>query len=253
MTFDIPIDFMAVLLLSSLRVGVVVFLLPLLGGESAPAPLRILFALLLGMVMMPAPELLEMPSSSYGWLLLSGQELLIGLSMGLFTRLFLTVPVVAGDIVAQEMGLRMAQEMDPMTRIPSTGIGRLYETSLFLVFFSVDGHHDILRALRESFRTFPLAPVSLEAATNAYIHQFGQLMRLALVMAAPLFVVLLVGSLAMAILAKTVPQLNIMLFGFPLRILGALGLGALFFPQVLYPGLEVLNTMKRSLLWLAGG
>jgi len=251
MSFEIPLEPLAAALLGSLRAGMVLFLLPLLGGESVPVLVRLALSFVFGFLLAPTPGV-EVPEHWVGWVLASGRELMIGALLGFLSWTFLSAPHLAGDIVAQELGLRLAQEVDPNTRVPSTALGRIYQASLLLVFLAVHGHHDVLRALHASFRSFPLGELTLPAAGREVVQSVGLLIRHSLMIVAPLFVVLLTGSLIMALLAKSVPQLNIMVFGYPLRLLGGLLVAILLFPLAVRPALSVLVTMKRSLVALVG-
>lgn len=249
MSLEFSLEPLAVALLASFRAGIVLFMLPLLDGGVLPRVVRVLLALSLGFVLAPA-TLAAVPDHWLGWLLAMGRELAIGFTLAFFVTAFLSIPNLAGDIVAQEMGLRLAQEVDPTTRVPSTAIGRIYQSTLFLMFLAVNGHHDVVRALHQSYESFPVAGSGVPHALEGVVRSVGMVLRHAMTIAAPLFVVMMVASLVMALLAKTVPQLNIMIFGYPLRVLAGLLLAALLFPYLARPGLEVLSLMKRSLLWV---
>ncbi|MSR46779.1 MAG: type III secretion protein [Planctomycetes bacterium] len=249
MTFDLPLELIARLLLAALRSGMVLLLLPIGGGEAVPPPVRVILSLLLGglLVGMPAGT---MPETTVDFALAAGRELLIGLSIGFLCRVLLAAPALAGDMIAQEIGLKMAEEIDPMTRVPSTPIARIYETALLLVFLASNGHHDVLRALHRSFTTFPVGGHELPGGLATIAQSLSLCLRYAVMIAAPMLAVLMVGSLVLALLSRAVPELHVMTFGYPLRLLGALAAAITLFPFVLSPGIRLISVLRGSLLRL---
>ena len=254
MSFDLPIEPIARVLLGALRAAMVLVMLPLLGGEGAPSPVRVLLSLMLGglLVGASASETFEMPATTTGLVLAAGRELLLGLAMGFFCRVLLSAPALAGDLAAEQLGLKMAEDVDPFTRVPNTAPRRLYETALLLAFLAMRGHHDVLRALHQSYLSFPVGRLTLPDGLGALIGSVALCLRFAVIIAAPLFAVLLVGSLSLALLSRAVPELQVMTFGYPLRLLGALLLAATLFPLVLRPGAKLLDALRSGLLGLVG-
>jgi flagellar biosynthetic protein FliR len=254
MTFDLPLELIARLMLAALRAGMVILLLPLLGGEGAPSPVRVILSLLLGglLVGVAANESFVMPATTAGLVVAAGRELLIGLALGFFCRVLLAGPALAGDLVAEQLGLKMAEEVDPFTRVPNTAPTRLYETALFIAFLALQGHHDVMRALHQSFVAFPVGSTTLPDGLPVLVASLAQCMRFAVMIAAPIFAVLIVGSVSLALLARAVPELQVMTFGYPLRLLGVLAASVALFPLVLRPGMKLLDTLRHGLLALAG-
>jgi len=250
--FSLPLAPLVCTLLGALRAGVVLMMLPVLGGEGVPRPARVLlsFALAVALVGVPAGA---MPESASALLLAAGRELLIGLLLGFVARTLLAAPSLAGDLVAQELGLKMAEEVDPMTRLPESAVSRVYESALLLLFLAVQGYHDVLRALHQSFARFPVGELSLPTSLASVTGAVGLVLRFAVQIAAPLFAVLLCGSLVLALLTRAVPELNVMTFGYPLRLLAAMAAAVLLFPAVITPGMRLIATLERALLTLAGG
>ena len=252
MNFSLPLAPLVCTLLGALRAGVVLMMLPVLGGEGVPRPARVLlsFALAVALVGVPAGA---MPESASALLLAAGRELLIGLLLGFVARTLLAAPSLAGDLVAQELGLKMAEEVDPMTRLPESAVSRVYETALLLLFLVAQGHHDVLRALHESFARFPVGELSLPAGLASVADTAGTCLRFAVQIAAPLFAVLLCGSLVLALLTRAVPELNVMTFGYPLRLLASMVAAVALFPFVAQPGLRLIAGLQRALVAVAGG
>lgn len=252
MNLSLPLAPLVCTLLGALRAGVVLMMLPVLGGEGVPRPARVLFSFALAVALVGVPAG-AMPESASGLLLASGRELLIGLLLGFVARALLAAPSLAGDLVAQELGLKMSEEVDPMTRLPETPVSRVYESALLLLFLAVQGHHDVVRALHQSFARFPVGELSLPTNMTSVVGSAGLVLRFAVQIAAPLFAVLLCGSLVLALLTRAVPELHVMTFGYPLRLLAAIAAAVVLFPAVIQPGMRLIQTLERALLTLAGG
>jgi len=251
-TFALPLAPLVCTLLGALRVGVVLVMLPVVGGTGVPSPLRVLFSFALAVALTGVPPG-AMPTGAAELVLAAGRELLIGLVLGFLCQVLLAAPALAGDLVAQELGLKMAEDVDPTTRLPMTAVSRVFETSLLLLFLAVQGHHDVLRALHGSFARFPVGELSLPTGLATVADSAGMCLRFAVQIAAPLFAVLLSGSLALALLARAVPELQVMTFGYPLRLLASVAAAAALFPFVAQPGLRLIAGLQRALVTAAGG
>lgn len=252
MSFALPIGTLVCVLLGALRAGVVIVMLPILGGEGAPSPIRVLLSFAIGIAVVGVPAG-AMPGTPSELVLAAGREVVIGLILGFLCRVLLAAPSLAGDLVAQELGLKMGEDLDPMTRLPASAVARVYETALLLVFLAVQGHHEILRALHASFDRFPVGELTLPGGLDSLTGSIGLCLRYAVQIAAPMFAVLLCGSLVLALLTRAVPDLQVMTFGYPLRLLAAVAAAVLLFPHVLHPGTRLIQTLERALVVVAGG
>jgi flagellar biosynthetic protein FliR len=250
--FTIPLGPLILVLLGALRAGVLLVMLPILGGEGVPSPLRVLLSFGLAVALIGVPTGAPPPTGAV-LVLAAGRELLIGLSLGFLCKALLSVPVLAGDLVAQELGLKMSEDVDPTSRLPETAVGRVYESALLLAFLAVRGHHDVLRALHASFERLPVGELTLPSSLPLLADTAGLCLRYAVQIAAPLFAVLLCGSLVLALLTRAVPELHVMTFGYPLRLFAAMVAAIFLFPFVLQPGMRLVGLLRNALDALAGG
>ena len=252
MNLALPLAPLVCTLLGALRAGVVLVMLPVVGGTGVPSPLRVLFSFGLALALTGVPPG-ALPAGASDLVLAAGRELVIGLLLGFLCQALLAAPTLAGDLIAQELGLKMAEDVDPTTRLPMSAVSRVYETALLLLFLAAQGHHDVLRALHESFARFPVGELSLPTGLAAVADTAGACLRFAVQIAAPLFAVLLCGSLVLALLTRAVPELNVMTFGYPLRLLVSMVAAVALFPFVAQPGLRLLAGLQRALVTVAGG
>lgn len=165
------------------------------------------------------------------------REVLIGLFLAFTLQAVVVAVRVAGELIGHEMGFNMASIIDPSTGVNTPVITQIYEVFFFLGFLAVDGHHLLLRAVERSFARAPVGHFEL-SGNLAWIAQgfFAQMFTAGISFAAPVMVLLALVSLLIGLLARAVPQLNVMEVGFTARI--AVGLLALLaFAPLLAPAL----------------
>ena len=153
-------------------------------------------------------------------------ETLIGLAIGLGVAILVGAAETAGDVMAVQMGLSGAALLDPLdtTQAPVLGtFTRLFATTLLL---SLNFHYVMFGALADSTERFPVgAPVSLQGGTLAVLQLGSTLFVLGVRFAAPVIVAVMIANVALAVLGRAAPQLNILTVAFPLQI--TIGLFAL--------------------------
>jgi len=206
---------------------------PVFGDATVPMRIKagaagVISLLLAGIT--PAP--LAAPATGLGLALIIGREILIGLLLGSLVRFVFMGAQFAGQTIGVQMGLGAASLFDPGTRVTVMVNGRFYYLMAVLLFLSLNLHHPFLEGLGRSFQVLPTGQASLNVAGIEQWARFsGSVLLLALRLSLPVIGALLILDLALGFLARLVPQMNIFLMGFPLKIaLGfavlALGVGA---------------------------
>lgn len=183
-------------------------------------------------------------SSALDWGLLALRELLIGLGLAMLLQIALLAARVGGELVGLEMGLQMGAQVDPVTGVSTPLIARYYEEFLLIGLLSINGHHWVVRGLRDSFEHAPVGSAHFDLGVVELLSSFvREMLSAGLVFVAPIVVLMSIVSLVIGLLARTVPQLNVLEMSFSLKI--AVGLmGLLAFS----PALEVLvSTVMESL------
>ncbi len=213
-------------LLVVLRTGCLLVFWPIWDSRFIPIQVRVFSILMISLVLTPlvAPFLPQFPTAWPAMLGLVLQEFLLGLSLGLLVRFFLTGAQMAGDLLSIQMGFGMVTLIDPQSRGQSTIIADLYLFLAILVFLTIDGHHFLLRLLILSFQEAPMGrPFSVPGNLFLALPGFGALMyQLAVMLAAPVLAALFLTQVALGLVARAVPQIQVMILSFPLTI--ALGL-----------------------------
>jgi flagellar biosynthetic protein FliR len=202
------------------RCGGLVAAAPLFGDALVPRPVRALFTGALALLLLPlAPESVQAPAGLGGLAGLAAGEAALGAAMGFVARLALLVFEMAGEAIAIQMGLSIASLIDPLQPFHTTVLGRWYwlvGATLFLMF---DGHHHLLRALAASVAAVPPGHAVVGGDVVAALTRFtADGLGRALAIAAPAVGILLATTLGLGLLARTVPQMNVFLVGFPIQI-----------------------------------
>jgi flagellar biosynthetic protein FliR len=223
--FDLDRIFLLALLLA--RASGLVATAPFLGERSVPRKVKILFAVALAFLMLTFAPAVPVPDSLVSLGLLVAAELSVGLVLGFAGRLLLMAFEMAGQVVAIQMGFGMAQVIDPVSGYRSTIVARW-------LFLGLSGHHVLLRALAGSLDVLPpgrglLSPGVVEAMTRFT----AQSLSTAMSVAAPAIGILLLTSMGLGILARTVPQMNVFIVGFPIKITAGIVAVAFSLPYLL--------------------
>lgn len=219
------------------RVLALVASAPVIGNPNVPPSVKIGLGLLLTILIVPLlPASASADPASAAGLLVLAQQLLVGLAMGFAMQVVFWAVDLAGSLIGLQMGLGFASLYDRSAgSIPV--IGQYLSVVATLAFLAVDGHLMLISALVESFRVLPVAALSAPSGLRDLVEWSGSIFSFGLALSLPLLAALLITNLALAVLTRAAPQLNIFAVGFPLTILiGIFGL-ALVLPY-LAPVLE---------------
>jgi flagellar biosynthetic protein FliR len=230
---------------------------PVLGNKQIPIRIKIGLAMLITFVIAPTinmPPNIE-PASAEGLFILV-QQILVGLAMGFTMRLIFTAVEMAGDLAGMQMGLGFASFYDPVNASYTPVVAQFLGILSTLAFLSFDGHLYMLSALAESFQAFPIGTALPSAAAFRTMVEWGTIIFThALQLSMPLIGALMITNLALGILTRSAPQLNIFAVGFPITLTVGFATLALSLPY-LAPMLnhavsEGIDTMQRIALQMA--
>ncbi|THC39538.1 flagellar biosynthetic protein FliR [Massilia sp. Mn16-1_5] len=214
---------------------------PLFGHASVPNQVKVLLGVLLALIIAPTvPAVPAIDPMSYAGLLILVQELLIGLAMGFAMRLVFAAIEYAGELASNVMGFSFASFFDPTTQGRSAAISQFLSMVATMAFLAVNAHLVLLAALSESFTSLPISssPISLVAPLE--LARLGsRIFSAGLQLSLPIIAALLITNVALGILTRAAPQLNIFGIGFPIT----LGVGML----TLSVALPYLNTPIQNL------
>jgi flagellar biosynthetic protein FliR len=210
-------------LVVSLRVGAVVLMTPVFNFINLPVRIRVLLVLALSAVLVTGLDL-KLPAAALqspaGLAAAAAGELAIGSVLAF--ALFATFAAfqLGGRILDVQLGFGVAGLIDPATNVAAPLLGMLLNLAAVITFFQIGGHELLMRGLAFSLTQLRPGGTSLHAMSlPAVVAQFGAMFVSAAAIAAPVMVVVLLVDVAMAMMARMMPQMNILFVGLPLKIL----------------------------------
>lgn len=192
---------------------------PILGNKQVPAHVKIGLSVLLAIVI--APTIGEMPPVTVGspqGLLIIVQQIIIGVAMGFTMRLIFTAVEMAGELAGLQMGLGFASFYDPMNSSYTPVVARWFGMVAILAFLAMNGHLYMLSALAESFNTLPIGSMMPAKGFYEVAIWGGSIFAYGLQISLPLLAALLTANIALGILTRAAPQLNLFAIGFPITL-----------------------------------
>ncbi len=228
-------------LLSALRLGGLFFTSPVFGSRYVPGAWKTAFGVVLAAMILPlVPDPGNLPQTLPGWTLVALKELAVGLVMGYVANLVFVAIQVAGGFMDIEVGFGITNIVDPQTGQALPLIGNFHQLLAFLIFLLTNGHHFLIAALIRSFQLVPVgAAVAGVTTREALVTFFAAMFVTGVKLAAPVIGALFLANLALGIVARTVPQLNIFVVGLPIK----LGAGVLLLAVTLPMYLSVLQPL----------
>jgi len=240
------------------RVSGVMIAAPLLNDQTIPPAVKVGFTFVLSLVFYPvvAHPVLPVNINVISLTVLIAGELAVGLAIGFIAQLLLAGITLAGEIIGFQMGISVAHVFDPAFNTQTSLIAEIYTLLALMVFISLNGHYLFIEALARSYAIVPPGQFALgKGALTEMTAMSGQMFMVGLQAGAPLIVSLLAANVAMGLVARAVPQINIFVVGFPFTIALGLFLMALSFPYfvesigALYGSLQnLLETGLRTLM-----
>ena len=253
LTFYISPSQLQVYFLIFLRVSAILFSLPIFSSQNIPIIFKAGLSIAVSIVLFPVLSLdnspFLMPAIPFGIGVLG--EIVLGIIIGLSVRLLFAGIQLAGQFAGFQMGLAIANVMDPITSTQASVIAQFYNLIGMLFFLIINAHHWFLKALSESFRLVP--PFGFQF-TNSLMDQIvklsGNMFVIAIKVGAPLIAVLLLTSVALGLIVRTVPQMNIFIVAMPLKILIGLMFLAFSLPYMATFFRVIFNGLGNDILLL---
>jgi flagellar biosynthetic protein FliR len=244
--------FVASLLWPFMRISAMALAMPITGTRLMPVRIRVAVAFLLSVMVLPLlPPVPAVDPLSVEGLTISIQQVLIGFAMGFVLQLVMAALTVAGEAIAMAMGLGFASMVDPANGVNVPVLSQFFLILGTLLFLALGGHLMIIQLVLSSFQTLPIGVNGLERDAFWLVVTFSsQIFIGALWIALPALVSILMITLAMGIMTRAAPQLNIFSVGFPVTMLMGFIILMLVMPnllprfnQLLLDGMQVSQTL----------
>jgi flagellar biosynthetic protein FliR len=240
MDLSVPAVTLAALLLGTARGAGFVLLAPPFNSRTIPGPVKGAIALALSLLLSTqiAPTL---PDPTAGFLVVAAvTEVVIGAALGFVVQVLFTAVQMAGDLIDVTGGFSLQPAYDPLAMTQNSSVGRLHYLLATTLLFTSGGHLLLVKGFATSYVGLPVGgEVPTEQIAAVVAKAFSMMFLAALQIAGPMVAVLLLADVALALLSRAAPALNIFAFGFPVKILLTLTLLGLTFP-LLPPALDAL-------------
>ena len=203
-----------------IRPSALVLSAPLFGGTHVPPMVRIGLSVLLALIVAPVVTL---PAVGTGLVLIVARELVIGASIGLAIHIVVSAAELAGYLAGFQAGFSIAAIIDPQRGVRNNMIASLYGLLTLFIFFAIDGHHAVLVALVDSYAALPIGSGSInQALVPSVAGALGLVFTYGVRLAAPVVLALLIVELGLGLIVRSAPAMNLMVIGFPVRVMAGL-------------------------------
>lgn len=193
---------------------------PVIGGNAAPMQVKAILALAVTIAL--APTLPLEAGLANGWLyaLALGKEMLVGVAIGFFFDIFFEAIRFGADLIGRQAGFSAAEYFEPTSESMSGPLGTLFHTAMVLLFFGVDGHHQFILALQRSYELVPAGTAMVgERLAQATASGADQVSMVAISFAFPAALAIMALTVVDGVVARAVPQINLLMITFIQKIL----------------------------------
>lgn len=193
---------------------------PIFNNAAQPMRIRVMAGLVITLALVPVlPPMPAISAGSWVGFVILAQQLIIGALLGFTLRIAFAAIDIAGDLIGMQMSLSFAVFYDPQNAGQTAVLAEFLGLLTMLIFLAMNGHLLTLSVLAESFRLLPVTATPFSAGGFASMLAWSStLFSAGLLLALPLITALLIANLAMGVLARVAPQLNIFAVGFPVTL-----------------------------------
>lgn len=203
------------------RILALVAVSPVFSNAALPRRVRLAFGLALTLAIAPSvPPIPAIEPASGAGLLILAEQILIGVSMGMVMQMVFAAIGLAGELISMQMGLGFATMYDPMSTSQTVVTGEFIALLATLIFLGMDGHLTLIVTLADSFRAMPISTTLPSPGFLLNVIEWGRMVfAYGLLLAMPVLVTLIIVNIALAVLSRAAPQLNLMNIGFPITLI----------------------------------
>jgi len=194
---------------------------PLIGTQLVPMRVRLILAVSMAVLVAPLlPPVPQVEGISASAILIVMQQVVIGVALGFFMQLLFQVFVLAGQLIAMQMGLGFASMVDPSNGVNVAIVSTVYLMLVMMLFISFDGHLVMFEVLVESFTVVPVGLTGFSGdMLLRIVSTLSWVFSSAVVLALPALTALLITNFAFGIMTRAAPQMNIFALGFPVALM----------------------------------
>ncbi|PVZ20493.1 MULTISPECIES: flagellar biosynthetic protein FliR [unclassified Pseudomonas] len=216
-------SWVASFVLPMFRVAALLTAMPLFGSTMIPRRIRLYFSFAITVVIAPAlPPMPPVNALDLHALLLCAEQIVIGALMGLSIHMLFQVFVIAGQMIATQMGMSFASMIDPVNGVNVATLSQFFNLLVALLFLSMNGHLVVFEVLVESFNTLPVGDGLMTGQFWDLANRLSWVLGAAVLLVLPAITSLLVVNIALGVMTRAAPQLNIFSVGMPITIVAGM-------------------------------
>jgi len=211
-----------------IRVSVILFMFPFFNARIIPVLSKVGLTLTITIILFPVigNKMVTFPDTLWGMVQLVIAEFIIGMILGLLVQMFFEAVMIMGQLVGFQTGFAIVNILDPQSGSQVSILANMAYLAAITLFLILNGHHILLSAMRESFEIINPGSLGLNQQIFQKIMQVsGDMFVIAIRIGAPAIAALLFVSVAFGLITKLLPQMNIMIVAFPIKIV----IGLFFF------------------------
>jgi len=203
------------------RIASFLMVIPIFGTRLVPARVRLGLALLMTIIVVPMiPPVPQVDALSADAVVITLQQILIGVGLGFALTALWQLFVIAGQMIAMQMGLGFASMVDPANGVSVAVLAQIYIITITLLFLAMNGHLVAFEVFIESFRTLPIGLEGLgQAGVWQLVHRISWMFVSAMLVALPAVTAALIVSISFGVMTRAAPQMNIFALGFPIGLI----------------------------------
>ena len=252
---ELSVPTLLAVLLATVRASAWLVVAPPFSSKAIPSLVKVAIALGLALAVAPSLAAQAPPPKTSAVLVAALFQVAVGLSLGFLAQMLLAAVQAAGELIDLFSGFTLASLYDPLSNNSSSMFGRVHQLVAVTLLFALNGHLLLIRGFLTSFEVMPLHPVSLGALASQMSANLGAFFVAALEVAAPVVIVLFLAELALGLLSRAVPSLNVFAMSFPVKILLTLvlaGRAMALLPGVVSALLDRITHSTGDLLQILG-
>ena len=215
---------------------------PLIGNKSIPALIKISFAVLLTLIMLPNIEAPSEYPRGFKFIYLIAINVLTGLLIGWVTSLVIEIVKVAGEMTDMQMALNAGVIFDPGSQTQTTIVGKFFDYLALTIFVSMGGIEKVIEGLYKSFTTFPVVMYHLNINFDKLVRGSQEVLSIGFLIVSPIIVILLIQDLILGIMSRAAPQINAFQISFSIKP----STGFLILLALLPPLFEILSSLFNN-------
>lgn len=225
--------------------------------NGTPKTMKMFFALIFSITLFGGIDNKAVETITNNYILITYiiSEITTGLILGLITNVAFEIVIMAGSLMDVHIGLSMINVLDPNSNINTSISGNLLHFIAMIVFFSINGHHMLIKSLIESFILVPLGQTIVSGESMmALIEVISRYFLIGLKIAIPIVLIIIITDICMGLISRAVPQINVMVLGMPVKILVGLIAIIVALPiiiKIFINGISYLPEIYKKIIGLA--